>query len=264
MTLGAVLHAEVIAEIDTLVGTDAIDDWDVEAIETAARRQTMWVAARAVEQPINADTSDHAGPTVPCGCGQPARYAGRRDKTVASVLGLLTLSRAYDHCAVCETGLCPRDRALGVQRGSLMPGALRMVGRVGAMVSYWAAIESAATCDTDEHPAECVQRLVREATRRGVEQAGRRVVLGDGALWIWSLTNEHFPGAIPIVDLYHAMGHLWDVAKAKYCSFNDPHMLGDIRDRCQRRRVSPEGKTAHFPFHPTRVAAPPARHHSFI
>ena len=46
MTLGAVLHAEVIAEIDTLVGTDAIDDWDVEAIETAARRQTMWVAAR--------------------------------------------------------------------------------------------------------------------------------------------------------------------------------------------------------------------------
>ena len=221
MTLGAVLHAEVIAEIDTLVGTDAIDDWDVEAIETAARRQTMWVAARAVEQPINADTSDHAGPTVPCGCGQPARYAGRRDKTVASVLGLLTLSRAYDHCAVCETGLCPRDRALGVQRGSLMPGALRMVGRVGAMVSYWAAIESAATCDTDEHPAECVQRLVREATRRGVEQAGRRVVLGDGALWIWSLTNEHFPGAIPIVDLFHATEHLWDVAKAIYGAGSD-------------------------------------------
>ena len=38
-TLGAVLQAEVIAEIDTLIGTDAVDGWDFEAIETAARRQ---------------------------------------------------------------------------------------------------------------------------------------------------------------------------------------------------------------------------------
>ncbi len=85
--LGAVIQTEVIAEIETLVGGDAVDGWDFEAIETAARRKAMFVAARAVERRINADTADHAGPAVPCGCGQPARYAGQHDKTFESVLG---------------------------------------------------------------------------------------------------------------------------------------------------------------------------------
>ena len=85
---------------------------------------------------LNADTSDQIGPSLACACGQAARYAGRRAKTFTSVLGPLTLERAYYHCAVCETGNCPRDHALGLQGGTLSPGVLRMVGRVGAMVSF--------------------------------------------------------------------------------------------------------------------------------
>jgi len=47
------------------------------------------------------------------------------------------------------------------------------------------------------------------------------VVLGDGAVWIWNIADEQFPGAIQIVDLYHAKGHLWDVAKAIYGAGSD-------------------------------------------
>jgi len=129
-------EAEIISEIDALVGPGAVDDWDLEAIEMAVRRKVMCVAARAVEHRVNADTSDHTGPTAACACGQPARYAGRRGKTFESVLGPLTLERAYYHCATCETGFAPRDEALGLQGGSFSPGVLRMVGRVGAMVSF--------------------------------------------------------------------------------------------------------------------------------
>jgi len=35
--------------------------------------------------------------------------------------------------------------------------------------------------------------------------------LGDGAVWIWNLADQHFPGAIHIVDLYHARQHLWEL-----------------------------------------------------
>ena len=75
----------------------------------------MRVAARAVEQRFNADNSDHIGPTACCECGQPARYVDRRDKTFNSVLGSLTLERAYYHCVACGSGFCPRDRALGLE-----------------------------------------------------------------------------------------------------------------------------------------------------
>ena len=297
----------------------------MEAIETAARRQALAVAARAVAQRLNADHRDHVGPTAPCAwCQQPAHYAGRHAKTVESVLGPLLLERAYYHCAACAAGFCPRDRALGLDGTSLSPAVTRMVGIVGAMVSfveghdllhdlagvdvdakhvertaealgraiaadeqqvvdptppaaptmylgvdgtglpmrtaaltgragkqpdgsaktrevklvtvwtaegrdpdgipvrdrgsvtYSAAIESAASVDTPAGLSPFAHRVDREARRRSFDLAPRRVVLGDGAAWIWNVADELFPGAIQIVDLFHAKQHLSDVATAIY------------------------------------------------
>ena len=83
-------------------------------------------------------------------------------------------------------------------------------------VSYNAAVESAASRDTDPLPSAFAQRAYREAQRRGFDTAARRVVIGDGAPWIWQLAAEQFPGAIEIVDIYHAKQHLCDVAKTIY------------------------------------------------
>jgi hypothetical protein len=64
-----------------------------------------------------------------------ARYVDRRSKCFQTVLGDLTLERAYYHCPECQSGFCPRDRALGLD-GSLSPGVVRMIGVVGATVSF--------------------------------------------------------------------------------------------------------------------------------
>lgn len=55
-------------------------------------------------------------------------------------------------------------------------------------------------------------RLYTEAWRRGWDRAQMKVVLGDGAVWIWNLAEQHFPGAIQIVDLYHAREHLHELS----------------------------------------------------
>ena len=59
-------------------------------------------------------------------------------------------------------------------------------------------------------------RIYAEAIRRGVTRAAKVVILGDGALWIWGIAEEHFYGAIQIVDLYHAREHLAVIAKIVY------------------------------------------------
>jgi hypothetical protein len=62
-------------------------------------------------------------------------------------------------------------------------------------------------------PAEAFgRRLCCQAYQRGWHRARKKVVIGDGAPWIWNLTAEHFPEAIQIVDLYHARQHLWDLS----------------------------------------------------
>lgn len=57
------------------------------------------------------------------------------------------------------------------------------------------------------------QRIYVEAWKRGWSRARKKVVIGDGAEWIWNIAQLHFPGAIQIVDLYHARQHLWDLAR---------------------------------------------------
>src|SRR5215470_13174854 len=77
---------------------------EIEALEMAARRQALRLAARALEQWLNADTSDHSGAELPCCCGEPAQYRGRHEKIFESVLGPLRLERAYYHCSRCQGG----------------------------------------------------------------------------------------------------------------------------------------------------------------
>ena len=291
----------------------------------------MRIAARAVERRLNADLSDHGGAWLPCPCGGQALFGGRRPKSFTTVLGEMTLLRAYYHCESCNKGFFPRDLALGMEDVSLSPAVTRMTGLAAAMVSfeegaelleqlaavkvnakqvertaealgreiaederqyvepvgdqeiaptlylgidgtgvpvrrselvgrhgkqsdgsaktrevklctvwsaegrdkegvpmrdegsitYSAAIETAATRDTDEVPSEFAQRVMREATRRGFDRAKRQVVLGDGAVWIWNLAGEQFPGATEIVDRFHAKEYLSKVSKAIFGAGSD-------------------------------------------
>ena len=52
------------------------------------------------------------------------------------MLGRLRLERAYYHCSSCGHGFCPRDQHLGIENTSLSPALTRMIGTVGAMVSF--------------------------------------------------------------------------------------------------------------------------------
>lgn len=56
-------------------------------------------------------------------------------------------------------------------------------------------------------------RLYAHAVERGLHQAARVAVLGDGAEWIRNLAQTHFPNATRIVDLYHAKEHVADLCK---------------------------------------------------
>ena len=132
----AAVAVAVNAEIDALVAPGAAAGRDFEAFEQATRRNAHNEAARTVERGLNADHSAGVGPTVACACGQAARYAGRRPKTFLSVVGPLTLERAYYHCDACHAGICPRDRALGLEGTSLSPATMRMVGLAAAEVSF--------------------------------------------------------------------------------------------------------------------------------
>ncbi len=281
----------------------------------------------------------HRGAHVDCAAGHRAGFVGYRPKGLDTVLGPVTLRRAWYHCTACRHGLAPRDAELGIAGGSLSPGLRAMVARVGSAEPFaqgrrdlaelagleltakrversaeadgelvGAATEAEADAvlagrmvpfpgtepvetlyvaldgtgvptvprDTagrrgkgpdgrartrevklgclftgtgvdergrpvrDPHSSsyvatlEAAERfgslLYAEALRRGAGRARRVVALGDGAPWIWNLAAEHFPGAIEVVDLYHAREHLHALARLVAPGLGDGHR-GWLADR---------------------------------
>ena len=64
-----------------------------------------------------------------------------------------------------------------------------------------------------ETAEEFGKRIYLEAWNRGWSRAEQKVVMGDGAEWIWNLADQYLPGSTQIVDLFHARQHIWDLAR---------------------------------------------------
>jgi hypothetical protein len=66
------------------------------------------------------------GSRVSCGNGHEAELESVRPKVIDTVLGPVTLRRAWYHCPQCRHGLAPRDRELGITGMSMSPGLAAM------------------------------------------------------------------------------------------------------------------------------------------
>jgi hypothetical protein len=101
-----------------------------------------------------------------------------------------------------------------------------------ASTSYVAAIEAAEAFGL---------RLYTEAWRRGWGRAQKKAVIGDGAIWIWNLADQHFPGAIQIVDLYHARQHLWELSAKLFPNHEKARKRWMARclNRLERGKIEP-------------------------
>jgi hypothetical protein len=274
------------------------------------------IGSKMLEMLVNADDGDYRGRVIACGQGHQYEFIEYRDKRLLTVLGPVTVRRAYYYDRQCRNGFCPKDKTMDIVGTSYSGGVRRMMSRVGALRSFGLgqqdlyelagirvsakeveriservgvqveAFQSAevelwedAVCSErpnrmyvcmdgtgvpmvkkevvgrqgKEGPAktrevklgciftqtsvdkegraqrdECSTsytgaiedaetfgwRLYKEAKRRGAGWAKEVNVLGDGALWIWNLAEEHFHGAQQIVDLYHAREHYWNAGRA--------------------------------------------------
>ena len=82
------------------------------------------------------------------------------------------------------------------------------------------------------------ERLSGEAIRRGQLTSERVVVLADGAAWIWNVAADHFPNAIEIVDLYHALEHVETFCQGLEVAKGDPLQPAEKREWKQSLEIS--------------------------
>jgi hypothetical protein len=295
---------------------------DLEALEFRIRSSMHSVGGMLLERLINSDGGDYRGRMLCSEEGQLFEFKEYRDKDVLTVLGPVTVQRAYYYDQDSKEGFCPKDAALDIAETSFSPGVRRIMARVGAYrpfglghedIKEMAGIEvdpkaieriahqlgeqveefyqeegsgllsgkivpfrsvrtmylcmdgtgvpmvkaetakrkgkgEGGQAKTREVKLGCIftqttvdekgypkrdedstsyvgaietteafgNRIYPEALRRGLERAQKVCVIGDAAPWIWNIAEEHFYGAIQIIDLYHARQHYWSAGRAAF------------------------------------------------
>jgi hypothetical protein len=127
---------------------------------------------------------------------------------------------AYQEKSVADDAVAQRVQIISDERPPLL-----VISSDGLMVNVdggWHEMKTGSimseygrsTIATMERAEGFGQLLFAEASRRGLEEADEVVFLADGAAWIWNLAAHHFPDAVEIVDWYHAIQHLWEIANA--------------------------------------------------
>lgn len=103
---------------------------DLDAVEMATRAAMHQTGAKILAELLRPGSSQEE--SVPCSCGQRAKYRGMRRRGVLTVVGPVQIDRAYFLCDHCHQGQCPRDAQLDVVDAAFSPGVRRMMAVVGS------------------------------------------------------------------------------------------------------------------------------------
>lgn len=129
----AAVEHEVTVLLDALVTPAALD---LEHAEQLTRTVALAIGACVLAAGLAARGTGKAGPRSACACGGQATFEGYRTKAVQTLVGWITLRRAYYHCAACQQGQTPLDQTLGLQRDSHSPMVRRLSSQFGALLPF--------------------------------------------------------------------------------------------------------------------------------
>lgn len=121
----------------------------------------------------------------PCACGHTAAYLRQRPAEVRTILGPVSIDRAYYYCAQCRHGHAPLDQQLGYCAGSTSAGLDEILALLGATADSFA--EAVTLLDTLTLVRVC-PNLARAATERlgqrlqAAEQHTATAAWGEGIL----------------------------------------------------------------------------------
>lgn len=106
--------------------------FDLEAFELCIRSSMHAIGRSMLEMLVNADGGGYFGRTISGERVHQYEFIDYRDKKLLTVLGPVTVKRAYYYDQEHKTGYCPKDRILDIEGTSFSSGVRRMMSKVGA------------------------------------------------------------------------------------------------------------------------------------
>jgi hypothetical protein len=164
------------------------------------------------------------------------KVSARQIENIAESIGEEAESRQQEEDE--RAAFCPLEKLPGPDQPASRIFIIEMDGvQIGLQQGRWQEVKCAVVYEVNQRveispgrwellkKTKCVlrgevgafrRRLWALCLRAGIRERDRIVVIGDGAEWIDQTVEILFPGAMRILDFYHASERIWAVAKARW------------------------------------------------
>jgi len=121
---------------------------------------------------LAATTTAAASPRpAPCACGCPVTALHQRRAQVKTLLGPISITRAYYSCPRCHQGHAPLDRQLGYRAGSTSAGLEELLALLGATADSFEAASTLLERLTLVHVSPNLSRAATETLGQTLQTA---------------------------------------------------------------------------------------------
>lgn len=202
---------------------------DLTDIEQAVRQAVLRVGAKAVELHLAGKTLGYEGSSRACDgaeCGCDQKFVGNRPRTLGTLMGQVTITRAYYHCKQCGSSCCPYDQRIGLGAGHESVGLAKAAALLSVVDPFIPAATILHELTGQRLGDRTVHRIARKAGRVASEQE-RQLAL---KMAVWSIPAVEIQ-ARPL-RLYVAVDGVmvhrtqWNEAKCVTCYWEESDARG--------------------------------------
>jgi hypothetical protein len=187
---------------------------DIHQAEAVIRDQVLRIGAAALERHLSGRRLGYEGSGRPCpSCGGVQRFVSHRPRTLATLLGQVTIRRAYYHCPPrlggCGASAVPYDARVGLGRCYETAGLAERAVSLAADEPHRRAAAKLAETTGQRLCASTVRALAVRVGSEAAREEGRQA----GRMATWDAPSPEDPADLPAVVYAAAdgtMGHRLD------------------------------------------------------
>jgi hypothetical protein len=204
---------------------------DLTEVEQVVRQTVLRIGARAVELHLAGKPLGYEGSSRACdggGCKHDQKFVGHRPRTLATLMGQVTIKRAYYHCRHCGASGCPYDRQVGLGSGHESVGLAKAASLLAAVDPFVPAATLLHELTGQRLGDRTIHRVARRVGR--VASGQERDLALRMAVWSVPVEGVEARPARLYVAVDGVMVHReqWNEAKCVTCYWEVPDGRGGV------------------------------------
>jgi hypothetical protein len=203
---------------------------DMTNVERIIRDKVLRLGAKALELQLAEHALGYEGSSRGCDvCDEDQKFVAHRPRTLSTLMGQVTIRRAYYHCEHCGAWCCPYDQRIGLGSGHESVGLAKAATLLAAMDPFVPAATVLYELTGQRLGDRTVHRVARQVGSRASERERKRALLM--ASWAVPIDGvEARPRRLYIaVDGVMVHRTQWNEAKCVTCYWEEPDGKGGVK-----------------------------------